>query len=44
VNLGSFLLMALKVTIYIVLGLAFLLFGGKWVYKMGRRIILGKGK
>jgi hypothetical protein len=29
VNLGSFLLMALKVTIYIVLGLAFLLFGGK---------------
>jgi hypothetical protein len=29
VNLGSFLLKALSVTIYIVLGLAFLLFGGK---------------
>lgn len=40
VNLGSFLLKALSVTIYIVLGLAFLLFGGKGTYKMGRRIIL----
>ena len=44
VNLGSFLLRALSVTIYVVLGIIFLLFGGKGVYKMGRRIVLGKGK
>lgn len=44
VNLGSFLLKAFSVSIYVVLGLAFLLLGGKGVYKMGRRIILGKGK
>ncbi|MDD2487589.1 MAG: hypothetical protein PHS92_04420 [Candidatus Gracilibacteria bacterium] len=42
VNLGSYLLKTINVTIYIVIGLFFILLGGKGIYKMGRRIIFGK--
>jgi hypothetical protein len=42
VNLGSFLLKTLNVTVYVVLGAFFLLAGGKMLYRMGRRILFGK--
>jgi len=42
VNLIDFLLKTFNVVIYIVLGSFFVLTGGKFLYHMGRRILLGK--
>lgn len=42
VNLGSFLLKAVNVVIYLVLGAFIALAGGKFLYRMGRRILFGK--
>jgi hypothetical protein len=44
VNLVSFLLKALNVAVYLVLGGFILLAGGKALYRMGRRILFGKEK
>ena len=42
INLSSFLLKTFNVVVYIVLGAFFVLTGGKFLYRMGRRILLGK--
>lgn len=42
INLADFLLKTLNVVVYIVLGAFFVLTGGKFLYRMGRRILIGK--
>lgn len=42
VNLVSFLLKTINIVVYVVLSTFLVLIWGKWLYKMGRRIIYGK--